>query len=456
MPDEKKDEKKDEQAGGNGSGIPLLHQYDPRWASHPYNWGTVASSGCGPTSFAMIARWYGIDISPADAVDFAATGYHTGDGTSYNFFSDAAAKWGFAMHQASRAEVEESLRKGYPCIAAHGNGMFTYNGHFIVYAKLTESGKLIVNDPNCGGGGPNNRGDDYQYDLAQVLDENEGSGFVGFVCDTPHDGKKSLMSDQSLQEHGSGSLGAIGVAKSSDGGFRITPRGTDTVHIVKLPDKKTFCEPIYPDYVTVSDTVPQWVLDQSVAQANADSAQANGTKIPDGDAKEKAPNGMHYYENDIKYLMENNKGMTREQAIEILSKDKKYTRKVKQEQDGTFTVVEENATNDSNNKKDSNESSAKSSGGKTSEEWNAEAEEHNKKSKHYVELAEQVKNEMRERYKAETGKSDVTNKELVDVWAKANASDLAKKYHDLYEKAMNEDKEVRRCQNEAIKALKLN
>ena len=243
--------------------------------------------------------------------------------------------------------------------------------------------------------------------------------------------------------------GSMGVPKSSDGGFRITPKGGDTVHIVKLPDKKTFCEPIYPDYVTVSDTVPQWVLDQSVAQANADSAQANGTKIPDGDAKEKAPNGMHYYENDIKYLMENNKGMTREQAIEILSKDKKYTRKVKQEKDGTFTVVKEDAT------KDSNESSGKNNGGKTSEEWIAEAEEHNKKSKHYVELAEQVKNEMRERYKAKTGKNDVTDKELVDVWAKANASDLAEKYHDLYEKAINEDREAGRCQDESVKALKL-
>jgi len=131
--------------------------------------------------------------------------------------------------------------------------------------------------------------------------------------------------------------------QSSDAGFRVTPAGPETVHIIKLPDRKTFCEPIYPDYVTVSDTVPQWVLDKAVAQTNADAAQKKGTGMPDGDAKEKAPNGMHYYENDIKYLMENNKGMTREKAIEILSKDKKYTRKVKQNQDRTFSVVEAEA-----------------------------------------------------------------------------------------------------------------
>jgi hypothetical protein len=266
MADEKKDEKNN--AGGNGSGIPLLHQWDSRWANHPYNWSTVAKAGCGPTSFAMIARWYGVDISPADATDFAANGYHTDSGTSYNFFADASANWGFELRQASRAEVEESLRKGYPCIASHGPGMFTRAGHFIVYAKLTESGKLIVNDPNCGGGGPNDRGDDYQYDLAEVLNENEGSGFVGFVCVTPHDGAKALMNDQSLQEHGSGGAASGRKMRSSDGGFRIIPKGSEMVHIVKLPDKKTFCEPIYPDYVTVSDTVPEWVLAKTITKTN--------------------------------------------------------------------------------------------------------------------------------------------------------------------------------------------
>ena len=51
-------------------------------------------------------------------------------------------------------------------------------------------------------------------------------------------------------------------AKSSDGGFRYIEHGK-TVTIIKLPDNKTFCEPIYPDFITVSDTVPQWVLDMS-------------------------------------------------------------------------------------------------------------------------------------------------------------------------------------------------
>ena len=41
---------------------------------------------------------------------------------------------------------------------------------------------------------------------------------------------------------------------------------------------------------------------------------------------EKGPNGKTYEENDIKFLT--NRGLTREQAIEILKKDKKYTEKI--------------------------------------------------------------------------------------------------------------------------------
>lgn len=73
--------------------------------------------------------------------------------------------------------------------------------------------------------------------------------------------------------------------------------------------------------------------------------------IKNGDAPEKAPNGMNYSENDIKYLIDNNKDMSRESAIEILSKSKTYTQKVKDNGDGTFEKVD---ANDNNNKGNDN------------------------------------------------------------------------------------------------------
>ncbi|WP_312339156.1 M23 family metallopeptidase [Anaerospora hongkongensis] len=58
---------------------------------------------------------------------------------------------------------------------------------------------------------------------------------------------------------------APGTAKSSDSGFSVSMK-THGKHadstITKLPKGKTFCEPVYPDLVTVSDKVPQWLLDQ--------------------------------------------------------------------------------------------------------------------------------------------------------------------------------------------------
>lgn len=41
-------------------------------------------------------------------------------------------------------------------------------------------------------------------------------------------------------------------------GFKITPVGADHSLVVKLPIGMTYCEPIYPDLITVGDTIPDW------------------------------------------------------------------------------------------------------------------------------------------------------------------------------------------------------
>lgn len=48
-------------------------------------------------------------------------------------------------------------------------------------------------------------------------------------------------------------------------GFTIRPIGSDHVEIIKLPMGKTPAEPIYPDYITVGDTVPEWVYSDTYA-----------------------------------------------------------------------------------------------------------------------------------------------------------------------------------------------
>lgn len=151
--------------GINGFGnIPLFHQWDERWGNIPYgDHGTISTSGCGPTSMAMIltglqANLSGIDLNgdgiadPSEAARYSvANGHRVSEGTSWGFFADIGKKSGLNVRQYSVSQykqVYEELKKGNPVIASVGPGHFTRAGHFIVLASVLPDGKIKVNDPN--------------------------------------------------------------------------------------------------------------------------------------------------------------------------------------------------------------------------------------------------------------------------------------------------------------------
>lgn len=49
-------------------------------------------------------------------------------------------------------------------------------------------------------------------------------------------------------------------------GVLVEPIGADYSRITKLPKGKTPCEPVYPDYITVGDKVPEWVMSETYAR----------------------------------------------------------------------------------------------------------------------------------------------------------------------------------------------
>ena len=56
--------------------------------------------------------------------------------------------------------------------------------------------------------------------------------------------------------------------------------------ITRLPkDSTTPCEPIYPDLLTVSDTVPKWVFDQTLVEVNKQAEEDYRNKKFDADMK---------------------------------------------------------------------------------------------------------------------------------------------------------------------------
>jgi 3D (Asp-Asp-Asp) domain-containing protein len=145
--------------------MPLFIQWDKRWGDLSYgNSGTIKTSGCGPTSMAMIITGLrgnvtGIDRNNDGIVDPSETSAYSvsngfrveGQGTSWDFFGNIGAKAGLKVTQVSPSnyqKVLDHLLKGNPVIASMGPSTFTKNGHFIVLTGVDVNGKITVKDPN--------------------------------------------------------------------------------------------------------------------------------------------------------------------------------------------------------------------------------------------------------------------------------------------------------------------
>lgn len=134
----------------NGMQIPHYLQTD--YGNIPYGGGSIASSGCGPTSFAMIASYLtGTTITPVDAVSWCGNSYYMpGVGTYWSYFEAAASHFGCGSvtQTADPNAVLQALSQGHPVISSQSPGIFTSGGHFIVLRGVTSAGKVLVNDPN--------------------------------------------------------------------------------------------------------------------------------------------------------------------------------------------------------------------------------------------------------------------------------------------------------------------
>ena len=143
-------------------------QHDSRWANVPFRsgGGTIDSSGCGPTSFAMVvATLTGNQAIHPDTVMplWQQKGWNTPDGTSWSAFSNGPAVYGLksetlAAHgdkdgfitATELQAVANAVRNGKLVIVTgkgSSSGLFTSAGHVIVVRGVTADGQFAVNDP---------------------------------------------------------------------------------------------------------------------------------------------------------------------------------------------------------------------------------------------------------------------------------------------------------------------
>ena len=138
---------------GSGTVSGFVQYYQNDYPDTPCGGGTIASSGCGQTSFAMIASTIsGEKITPKDAVTWCGNKYWVpGKGTSWSYFAAAKEHFnigGTLTETENIDDVVSALKNGALVISSQGPGLFTGRGHFIVLSGIDDSEQISVKDPN--------------------------------------------------------------------------------------------------------------------------------------------------------------------------------------------------------------------------------------------------------------------------------------------------------------------
>ena len=132
--------------------VPLLMQWDKRWGYDLYGDSMIGLSGCGPTCMTMAYLYYKGDttMNPRKMAEFAQEqGYHTEEGTSWDFWTAGAESLGLSGETVSLSEtvMKSVLDAGGLLVLSMLPGDFTTGGHYILLRGYDENG-FFVNDPN--------------------------------------------------------------------------------------------------------------------------------------------------------------------------------------------------------------------------------------------------------------------------------------------------------------------
>lgn len=139
---------------GNYKGLTYYSQIDSRWRYKMYssigdNSQTIGTSGCGPTSAAMVVTATKGTITPEEMADlFVQYGYRSANNgtywSAYRFVADT-----FNIGYTETTDIQRALQlleNNNYVVASVGNGLFTTGGHFIVLVGI-EGDTIKIYDP---------------------------------------------------------------------------------------------------------------------------------------------------------------------------------------------------------------------------------------------------------------------------------------------------------------------
>lgn len=148
------DYKSDNITLGPYTGLTYYSQIDSRWKDKLYtstgnSSQTMGSSGCGPTSAAMVVSSIKGTITPDTMGElFVKNGYRSSNnGTYLAAFRWIADYFNIGYEQTNSLDiVVELLKNNYYVVASCQSGLFTYGGHLIVLVGV-EGDNIKIYDP---------------------------------------------------------------------------------------------------------------------------------------------------------------------------------------------------------------------------------------------------------------------------------------------------------------------
>lgn len=140
--------------GQPAGSVVYYSQLDPEWKDSPYGGtgplDTIAYSGCGPTSMAMIlATLVDKSITPPDVAAVAGE-QHGGTSSHQNLIDGVSAKWPVTITVAM--SLDDAIAfvqsgKGLVWMGGQGAPPFTQSGHLVAMVGVTSDGKITIADP---------------------------------------------------------------------------------------------------------------------------------------------------------------------------------------------------------------------------------------------------------------------------------------------------------------------
>lgn len=142
------------------NGAVYYSQKEDKYKKVPYAGSDMHTSGCGPSSFAMVlSTMLKKEILPEEISEFSEKHGHVAEelGTLWTLFEHGARQYGIKGGDAlepTKENIEKAKnvlknKKGLAILSLNNNlnKYWTRAGHLVAWVGLTKDGKILINDP---------------------------------------------------------------------------------------------------------------------------------------------------------------------------------------------------------------------------------------------------------------------------------------------------------------------